>query len=70
MEQASDARIYFAIGVAAEQNGILPRLKQLSADMSVIDLASRADAVYPALEIVRAKKIRTAGCLHVGSALW
>lgn len=56
MEQASDARIYFAIGVAAEQNGILPRIKQLNADMPVIDLASRVDAVYPALEIVPGEK--------------
>lgn len=56
MEQASDAQIYFSIGVAAEQNGILPRLRQLNADMSVIDLAGRVDEVYPALEISPGEK--------------
>lgn len=56
MEQISDAQIYFSLGVAAEQNGILPRLRQLNGDMAVIDLASRVDAVYPVREISPGEK--------------
>lgn len=56
MKQVSDAQIYFSVGVAAEQNGILPRLRQLNPDMPVIDLASRVDRVYPVLEIAPGQK--------------
>lgn len=56
MEQVSDAQIYFSIGVAAEQNGILPRLQQLNANMTVIDLAERVDEVYPVREISPGEK--------------
>ncbi len=51
MEQLSRADIYFAIGVPAEVNGILPRLKQINPDMKVIDLPRQVDKVYPAREI-------------------
>jgi len=56
MEQLSDAQIYFAIGVPAETNGILPRLKQLNAQMKVVDLPNQVDQVYPAREIAPGEK--------------
>ena len=56
MEQLSDAKIYFAIGVPAEKNGILPRLKQANSQMKVVDLPAQVEQVYPALEIAAGEK--------------
>ncbi|MEA1960464.1 MAG: zinc ABC transporter substrate-binding protein [Bacillota bacterium] len=46
----SDAALYFSIGVPTEENNILPKIADLNADMKVVDLATRVDAIYPARE--------------------
>jgi len=46
MEKFGDARLYFMIGVPAEKAGILPRIKDLNPDLTLIDLPSRIDAIY------------------------
>lgn len=51
MEQVSNASLYFAIAVPAEKNGFLPRLRQSYPQMKVVDLAAKADQVYPAREM-------------------
>ncbi|MEN6327809.1 MAG: zinc ABC transporter substrate-binding protein [Syntrophomonas sp.] len=51
MEQLSDAKLYFAIAVPAEKNGILPRLQEINPKMKVVDLAAKVDQVYPAREM-------------------
>jgi zinc transport system substrate-binding protein len=51
MEELSQAQLYFSIGVPAETDGIMPRLKQTHPKMRVIDLAAKVDEVYPAREI-------------------
>lgn len=51
MEQLSDAKVYFAIAVPAEKNGILPRLQEINPEMKVVDLAAKVDQVYPAREM-------------------
>jgi len=51
MGELSQAQVYFAIGVPAERDGILPRLAQEYSEMKVVDLASRVDQIYPALEM-------------------
>ncbi|MDD2619855.1 MAG: zinc ABC transporter substrate-binding protein [Syntrophomonadaceae bacterium] len=51
MEQLSDAKLYFAIAVPAETNGILPRLQEANPQMKVVDLAAKVDQVYPAREM-------------------
>ncbi len=56
MENLSLAQLYFAIGVPAEINGILPRLQQINTQMRVIDLPEEVDRVYPALEISPGEK--------------
>lgn len=56
MEQLSDTQIYFAIGVPAEVNGILPRLKQLNPEMKIVDLAAQVDRAYPAREMAPGEK--------------
>ena len=56
MEQLSRSRLYFSIGVPAEQSGILPRLNQVNAQMKVVDLAARVDQVYPAREFSPGEK--------------
>ncbi len=56
MEQLSKAQIYFAIGVPAETNGILPRLEQLNPNMKVADLPQKVDQVYPAREMAPGEK--------------
>lgn len=56
MEELSKAQIYFAIGVPAEVNGILPRISSINANMKVVDLAEKADQVYPAREMEPGQK--------------
>ncbi len=51
MGELAQARVYFAIGVPAEKDGILPRLQAECADLKVVDLAAQVDKVYPALEM-------------------
>lgn len=51
MEQLSQARVYFSIGVPAEKDGILPRLQKDNSAMKLVDLPAQVDKVYPALEI-------------------
>lgn len=51
MEELSLASLYFAIGVPAEKNGILPRLSQVNSEMKVVDLPAEVDQVYPVREM-------------------
>jgi zinc transport system substrate-binding protein len=55
MEELSQARVYFAIGVPAETDGIMPRLQTDYADLKIVDLADQVDSVYPALEMAPGK---------------
>ncbi|MDD2212256.1 MAG: zinc ABC transporter substrate-binding protein [Clostridia bacterium] len=56
MAALSEAQIYFTIGVPAEVNGILPRIEKLNSDMKILDLAAKADQVYPARELAPGEK--------------
>jgi len=56
MEQLSQAKLYFAIGVPAEKSGILPRLKEINSQMKLVDLPSQVDKVYPAREMAPGEK--------------
>lgn len=56
MEQLSAAQIYFAIGVPAEKNGILPRLNKINPQMKVVDLTNKVDQAYPAREMAPGEK--------------
>ena len=48
MAQFSDARIYFSIGVPSEKANILPKVKDLNKNITMVDLPTMIDAVYPA----------------------
>lgn len=48
MEQFSDARIYFAIGVPSEKANILAKVNDLNQNIKIVDLPAMVDAVYPA----------------------
>lgn len=50
LQALSDADIYFAIGVAAEEANILPKLGDFNEEVKVVDLWSEVAEVYPARE--------------------
>lgn len=56
MEKLSKARVYFAIGVPTETNGILPRLEHINSQMKVVNLPQQVDRVYPAREMAPGKE--------------
>jgi zinc transport system substrate-binding protein len=50
LQALSDADIYFAIGVPAEEANILPRLTEFNKEVTVVNLWSEVAEVYPARE--------------------
>jgi zinc transport system substrate-binding protein len=56
MEQLSATKIYFAIGVPAEDNGVLSRLEQINSQMKLVNLSTQVDQIYPAREISPGEK--------------
>lgn len=47
MKDFSDAQLYFAIGVPAEEANIRPKISELNENMKVVNLAEKVAEVYP-----------------------
>ena len=48
MTELSKARVYFSIGVPSEVANIIPNLRDLNKDITIVELAHIVDQVYPA----------------------
>lgn len=46
LQELSDSKLYFSIGVPAEKAGILPKLKSLNSSIKVVDLSEAANKIY------------------------
>lgn len=47
MVEFSNAKVYFSIGVPTEQANILPKASELNANIHIVHLSEKVDAVYP-----------------------
>lgn len=47
MQQFSESKIYFSMGVPTEKANILPKVETLNPNMKVVDLAEKVSRVYP-----------------------
>ncbi|MGO1527848.1 MAG: metal ABC transporter substrate-binding protein, partial [Senegalia sp. (in: firmicutes)] len=47
LQKFSDAKVYFAMGVPAENSNIIPKAKDLNENIEIVNLAKGVSEVYP-----------------------
>lgn len=47
LQKFSDAKVYFAMGVPAEESNIIPKAKDLNQDIEIINLSEKVAKIYP-----------------------